>query len=133
MYRQSTTSSQSHHRDTSVHAVRRPTSSTVQIEEMLETADDELDRTPIRSALVEGGKKMQKKFQKRRHQLKVRKPRSEYRNCLLKLWSPDPRRVVHTLTVFAKIGWTVARGLGGGGAGLFSMCYSTELLRRVFT
>ncbi|CAM9955675.1 unnamed protein product [Scytosiphon promiscuus] len=55
--------------DSTLRAVREDVLDT-EIEEMLETADDELDRTPIRSALVDGGRKMQKKFQKRRRQLK---------------------------------------------------------------
>ncbi|CAM9724063.1 unnamed protein product [Ectocarpus fasciculatus] len=39
--------------------------------EMLETTEDELDHTPLRSALVEGGEEMQNRFEKRRHHLKA--------------------------------------------------------------
>lgn len=39
---------------------------------MLETTEDELDHTPLRSALVEGGEEMQNRFEKRRHHLKAR-------------------------------------------------------------
>ncbi|CAN0213218.1 unnamed protein product [Ectocarpus sp. 12 AP-2014] len=39
--------------------------------EMLETTEDELDHTPLRSALIEGGEEMQNKFEKRRHHLKA--------------------------------------------------------------
>lgn len=39
---------------------------------MLETTEHELDHTPLRSALVEGGEEMQNRFEKRRHNLKAR-------------------------------------------------------------
>lgn len=43
-----------------------------QVEEMLDTTLDQLDTTPLRSALVEAGQEMQAKFEKCRHRLKVR-------------------------------------------------------------
>ena len=42
-----------------------------QVEEMLDTSSVDLDTMPLRSALVEGGKEMQNKFEKARHRLKV--------------------------------------------------------------
>lgn len=42
-----------------------------QVEEMLDISSDDLDTTPLRSALVEGGEEMQVVFAKSRHRLKV--------------------------------------------------------------
>lgn len=42
-----------------------------QVEEMLEISSEELDSTPLRSALELGGREMKTKFEKARHQVKV--------------------------------------------------------------